>query len=428
MKTPKILAARAEKLTAYYQQNYPKLAPLAAQCFLNTIETTVRQLDDGEYFVITGDIPAMWLRDSSSQVGLYVRFAKEDEDLQAILESVIKKQAELVLRDPYANAFTAYTTDPSAGFEDHTEMKPGIWERKYEVDSLTAPIFLSYKYWKATGKTDIFDDEYKKAMETIVKVYRKEQDHSSSPYTFTRTNCPETDTLPCDGKGNPVACTGMTWSGFRPSDDRCIYGYLVPSNMAAAVAMKRLSGIANDVYQDAKLAKEAERLAEEIEAGIEKYGITDTEEFGRVYAYETDGMGHFTMMDDANVPSLLSIPYLGYRQRGDIVTENTRRFVLSKQNPFYFEGKYAQGIGSPHTPVGYIWHIALAMQALTSTDHEEILSLLDMLAETTAGTDYMHESFDPDDPDQYTRSWFAWANTLFAELLEDLMEQDFFNK
>ena len=428
MNVPKILTAQAENLTAYYEAHYPKLAPLAAQCFLNTIETTVRQLEDGRYFVITGDIPAMWLRDSSSQVGLYVRFAKEDEDLQEILESVIKKQGELVLRDPYANAFTAYETDASAGYEDDTLMLPGVWERKYEVDSLTAPIFLAYKYWKATGKETIFDEDYKKVLYTIAELYKKEQDHSASSYSFTRTNCPETDTLPCDGKGNPVAPTGMTWSGFRPSDDRCVYGYLVPSNMAAVVAMKELGEIAEKVYKDAALKALADNLAEEIEKGIEKYGITEVEGYGRVYAYETDGMGHYVLMDDANVPSLLSIPYLKYRERGDELTENTRRFILSENNPFYCKGKYAQGIGSPHTPEGYVWHIALAMQALTSTDREEVLSMLEMLADTNAGTNYMHESFDPDAPENYTRSWFAWANTLFAELLEDLMEEDFFDQ
>ena len=428
MNIPKILTAQAEKLAAYYEAHYPKLAPLAAQCFLNTIETTVRQLEDGRYFVITGDIPAMWLRDSSSQVGLYVRFAKEDEDLQEILESVIKKQGELVLRDPYANAFTAYETDASAGYEDDTLMLPGVWERKYEVDSLTAPIFLAYKYWKATGKETIFDEDYKKVLYTIAELYKKEQDHSASSYSFTRTNCPETDTLPCDGKGNPVAPTGMTWSGFRPSDDRCVYGYLVPSNMAAVVAMKELGEIAEKVYKDAALKALADNLAEEIEKGIEKYGITEVEGYGRVYAYETDGMGHYVLMDDANVPSLLSIPYLKYRERGDELTENTRRFILSENNPFYCKGKYAQGIGSPHTPEGYVWHIALAMQALTSTDREEVLSMLEMLADTNAGTNYMHESFDPDAPENYTRSWFAWANTLFAELLEDLMEEDFFDQ
>ena len=426
MEIPESLLGQADKLQKYYEKNYPSLAPLVRGCFLNTIETTVKQQEDGSYFVITGDIPAMWLRDSAAQVGLYTRFAAKDARLQTILESVILKQAELVLRDPYANAFTAKEEDPSAGYPDDTLMLPGVWERKYEVDSLTAPINLAYKYWKATGKTGFFNDTWKKASEKILEVYKREQDHSASDYSFTRTDCPETDTLPCDGKGNPVVHTGMTWSGFRPSDDRCVYGYLIPSNMAAVVALRSLKEIAQEVYKDNDLAKRASELADEIDAGIEKYGITEHPVYGRIYAYETDGQGNYVLMDDANAPSLLGIPYMGYRDRGDEVTENTRRYILSKDNPYYHEGKFAKGIGSPHTPEGYIWHIALTMQALTSNDREEILSMLDMLSKTHAGTNFMHESFDPDEPDKYTRSWFAWANTLFAELLENLMEEDFY--
>ena len=426
MTVPSGLLEQADRLQAYYETHFPSLAPLVKGCFLNTIETTVQQLDDGGYFVITGDIPAMWLRDSGSQVGLYTRFAAQDPDLQAILESVISRQANLVLRDPYANAFTALESDPSAGYPDDTLMLPGVWERKYEVDSLTAPIMLAYKYWKATGKTGFFDDTWKQAAEAILNLYRVEQNHADSDYYFRRTDCPETDTLPCGGLGNPVARTGMTWSGFRPSDDRCVYGYLIPSNIAAVVALKELKEIAEQVYGDHVLAERALSLAEEIESGIEHYGIVDHPVYGPIYAYETDGLGNTVLMDDANAPSLLGIPYLGYRKRGDEVTENTRRFILSHDNPYYYEGKYAKGVGSPHTPDGYVWHIALTMQALTSTDRSEILSILEMLSQTHADTNFMHESFDPDEPAKYTRSWFAWANTLFAELLQNLMEEDFF--
>ena len=335
MTVPSGLLEQADRLQAYYETHFPSLAPLVKGCFLNTIETTVQQLDDGGYFVITGDIPAMWLRDSGSQVGLYTRFAAQDPDLQAILESVISRQANLVLRDPYANAFTALESDPSAGYPDDTLMLPGVWERKYEVDSLTAPIMLAYKYWKATGKTGFFDDTWKQAAEAILNLYRVEQNHADSDYYFRRTDCPETDTLPCGGLGNPVARTGMTWSGFRPSDDRCVYGYLIPSNIAAVVALKELKEIAEQVYGDHVLAERALSLAEEIESGIEHYGIVDHPVYGPIYAYETDGLGNTVLMDDANAPSLLGIPYLGYRKRGDEVTENTRRFILSHDNPYY---------------------------------------------------------------------------------------------
>lgn len=426
MKIPAALTKQAEKLEAYYSVHYPPLAPLVKQCFLNTIETTVRQLEDGSWFVVTGDIPAMWLRDSTAQVELYTRFAREDEELQEILEGVIRKQAEQVLADPYANAFNPDDTDPDRGWKDETKRGPLIWERKYEVDSLCAPVWLAYAYWKATDRTGFFSAQWLDMLKTVICVFRLEQDHSRSEYSFQRHDCPESDTLPCEGRGTPVALTGMTWSGFRPSDDRCMYGYLIPSQIMAVCAMRKGAEIAEAVYGDAGTASDARSLAEEIEEGIRKYGIVKHPVFGEIYAYEVDGLGNVNLMDDGNSPSLLGIPYLGYAEADDPLYQRTRSYVLSRENPYYYEGKMAKGMGSPHTPAGYVWPIGLTMQALTSTDREEILGILKMLSETHAGTNYMHESFDPDDPEVYTRPWFAWANTLFAELLENLMEREFF--
>ena len=255
-------------------------------------------------------------------------------------------------------------------------------------------------------------------------MFKKEQNHfQASAYFFNRENCPQTDTLPCEGKGNEVVYTGMTWSGFRPSDDRCIYGYLVPSNMMAVCALKKAAQMANEGYEDTKLESECRSLAFDIDEGIKEHGVYSHEKFGEIFAYEVDGKGGILLMDDANSPSLLAAPYLGYISAENEIYKNTRSFILSHNNPWYFEGRAAKGIGSPHTGTNKIWHIALCMQALTSTDEEEIKSCIDMIIGTDADTRLMHESFDKDDATDFTRPWFAWANSLFAELMIRLIEK-----
>lgn len=426
MKIPDILLKKADKLQQYYEANYPALAPLARQCFLNTIETTVKQLEDGSYFVITGDIPAMWLRDSSAQVRPYVRFAREDAYLQSILESIIEKEAYMVCLDPYANAFNE-SANGARLFDDETKLNDHVWERKYEVDSLCAPLYLAYTYWHTTGINRIFTEQMHEMIRVIVEVLSLEQDHRQSEYFFRRYGCPETDTIPHMGKGRPVNVTGMTWSGFRPSDDHCEFNYLIPANMMAHQSMLYAAKICRAGYQDEALAARCSELAQEIRNGIDYYAIVNHPKYGKMYAYETDGYGNYILMDDANSPSLLALPYLGCCDKEDSIYQNTRRFVLSSDNPYYNQGIEAEGVGSPHTPEGYVWHIGIIMQALTSTNPLEIKKCLHFLSKTHAGTNYMHEAFNPNNPKEYTRSWFAWANTLFAELLVDLMEEDFFD-
>lgn len=424
LETPSVLKEHADALGRYYSAACPQLAPLAGPAFLNTVETTVQKLDDGSYFVITGDIPAMWLRDSSAQLVNYVPFAKESPEVREILEGAIATQAKDVCLDPYANAFNACPN--GRGFKDITQRNPSVWERKFEVDSLCAPIFLLYQYWKETGYTTPFTPTVHAMLETVAATFTCEQEHVNSPYRFQRPGGPDIDTLPNEGFGTPVAPTGMIWSGFRPSDDRCEYGYLIPSNIMACVAMKKAAEISAEIYHDDALTARCHTLMEDVERGIKTYGIVQHPAFGPIYAYETDGFGHYNLMDDANSPSLLSLPYLGFCDGDDPIYQNTRRFILSSENPYYFTGAYASGIGSPHTPSGYIWHISLIMQALTTNDRAEIQTCLDMLIRTHAGTNQMHEAFDPDDPTQFTRPWFAWANTLLAQLLEKLMREDFF--
>ncbi len=423
MEIPKILLQKADEITEKLKAKYPELAPFFKGCFLNTIETTVTKLDDGGYFVITGDIPAMWLRDSAAQLTHYIRYANEDEYLKEIIRSVIARQAEFVCLDPYANAFNAAPNNHS--HKDDTDFHHSlIWERKYEVDSLCAAIYLAHQYYTETLDMSIFTEKLHEMLENILIIFKQEQNHfEASTYYFRRSDCPETDTLPNDGNGNPVAYTGMTWSGFRPSDDRCVYGYLVPANMMAVCALKKAAELASVGFDDTRLESECRSLAFDIDEGIKAHGIYEHPRFGNIYAYEVDGLGGIRLMDDANSPSLLSAPYLGYTDKDDEVYMNTRKFILSASNPWYFEGVAAKGIGSPHTGSNKIWHIALAMQALTSNDDKEIEECIRMLTTTHAGTYLMHESFDKDDDTMFTRPWFAWANSLFAELMIRLAEK-----
>lgn len=396
----------------------PEIAAAFERCFTNTLATSIQTMPDGTTFVITGDIPAMWLRDSSAQVNPYLPLIAEDTALRQVIAGLIKRQTACLLLDPYANAF-----NPEANGHGHTadqpRQSPWVWERKFELDSLCYPIRLAYAYWKNTGDTSPLNKDFYLALEKILEVMQLEQHHEHSTYSFER---PEplllpTDTLLNAGRGTPVAYTGMVWSGFRPSDDACTYGYLIPSNMMAVVELEHLAEMMTTIFSDPALSARALQLRSEIEAGINQHAILEHPEFGKIYAYEVDGLGNALIMDDANIPSLLSIPYLGYRPNTDPIYQNTRRLLLSHHNPHYHVGRYANGISSPHTPGKRVWTLSMAMRGITSTDPQEAQAMLEMLLSTTAGTGLMHESFDPDHPEDFSREWFGWANGLFAELV-----------
>ncbi|MGO4111631.1 glycoside hydrolase family 125 protein [Paenibacillus sp. YAF4_2] len=401
----------------------PKLLQLFKNCFPNTLETTTKLLNDGTTFVITGDIPAMWLRDSVEQVMHYVPFAKDDADLQRIIGGLIKLHMRNIVIDPYANAFNEMANDWHWNTDDKTDMSPWVWERKFELDSICFSMRLAFAYWKETGRADIFDADFKIAMRAAVDLWKREQYHfERSPYRFERDNGIMTDSLMNDGIGMPVNYTGMVWSGFRPSDDACDFHYNIPDNMFAVVTLRQMREIAEFVFRDLSFEQEMAKLEREINHGIQLYGIYRHPEFGPIYAYETDGFGNYCLMDDAGTPGLISIPYLGYVDGDDPIYQNTRRFALSKENPFYYEGTAAKGIGSPHTPPGYIWHMALSMQGLTANTDEEILAMIAVLEATDADTGFMHEGFHSDDPAVFTRKWFAWSNSLFSQLVYKAMK------
>ncbi len=401
----------------------PKLYETFENCYTNTLDTTVKEMPDGTTYVITGDIPAMWLRDSVAQVRPYLVLARQDRKIADLLAGLVKRQFFYIGIDPYANAFNEEANGNCWEHDDTDQMSDYIWERKYEIDSLCYPVQLAYLLWQQTGRTDQFDEAFWKGLETILDVWEREQYHEEcSSYYFRRKGSYFTDTLSRDGKGALVKSgTGLTWSGFRPSDDACTYGYLIPSNMFATVVLGYMVEIVSQVSGQSQrqkaIGKRAGKLRQQIREAIETIGITKTEDFGEIYAYEVDGYGQYNLMDDANVPSLLSMTYLGYEPKRPEVAENTRRFLLSDANPYYYKGTAAAGIGSPHTPPSYIWHIALAVEGLTSTDKQEQKRILNTLLETDGGKALMHEGFHADDPGRYTREWFSWANAMYCELL-----------
>ena len=419
---PKSVTEHIDEVAKKLAKN-PKLEKLYRNCYPNTLETTAEIMPDGSTFLYTGDIPAMWLRDSTAQVTHYLPLTKDDPEIRSIIRGLIVRQLACIRIDPYANAFNI-ESNGHGHTEDVPKNDPWVWERKYEIDSLCYPFRLAYLYCKQSGDTSIIDEDFIATAKTVVDLWITEQHHfEKSPYTFQRLNTRWIDTLHNGGKGYPVNFTGMTWSGFRPSDDSCTFGYLIASNMFASVVLKYIDELLTEQgFDDEEFLTKIRNLREEIEYGIRTYGTCLHPKYGRIFACETDGFGNYVLADDANVPSLLSAPYLGYCDANDPVYVNTRKFILSSDNPFFFSGKEGAGVGSPHTPKNFIWHIALSMQGLTSTDPEEIKALIDLLVATDADTGYMHEGFNADDASDFTRPWFAWSNSIFAEFIEFALE------
>lgn len=350
---------------------------------------------DGTTFVSTGDIEQEWLRDSSAVMTPYIGLAVTDGYVRSMLRGAIARQGKYMLIDPYANAFTS----------DYQ-----IAERKFEMDSLLYPIRFAYLYWKATSDRSVFTPELQRALAVALRTIRIEQHHAArSHYRH-----PE---LANNGMGTRVAYTGLVWTAFRPSDDAARYQYNIPDNMFAVVVLHELTEIERSVYRNKAMTQESWGLSVQIRSAIERYGIVNEPGFGRIYAYEIDGFGHANLMDDANIPSLVSAPYFGYVGVHDVVYQATRKFALSLRDPYYFQGKYAAGIGSPHTPHGYVWPLALVVEAITSTDQSEIDRVMGYIAASDTGDHRLHESFNADWPESYTRDDFAWPNALFAQLM-----------
>jgi len=396
-------------------------------CYPNTLDTTVEL---GEWqgkpdtFVITGDIDAMWLRDSCAQVWPYLPLISSDKPLQTLVQGLINRQVQCVLLDPYANAFYKDGSRISEWEGDRPKLLPGVHERKWEIDSLCYVVRLAHGYWKQSGDTSVFDADWDRAMRQIVETFRTEQrKNGDSPYYFTRMTTWTIDAPPFSGKGHLIKPVGLIASMFRPSDDSTVFPFLIPSNLFAVQALRELESIYRIVKKDLSFAQECNQFADEVEGAIREYAVVNHLNFGEIYAYEVDGFGNRLFQDDANVPSLMSLAYLGVHKPDDPIYKRTRRFLLSENNPYFFKGKAAEGQASPHSGRRRIWPMGIILRAMTSTEDAEILQCLRMLKSTHAGTGFMHEAFDMDDPADFTRKWFAWANTLFGELIIKLYHE-----
>ena len=404
-----------------------RLRWMFANCFPNTLDTTVHYREDEEgnpdTYVYTGDIPAMWLRDSGAQVWPYVQLCGNDPALRKMIAGVIRRQFRLINIDPYANAFNDGPTGAGedVGYPGHVQ-DPWVFERKWEIDSHCYPIRLAHHYWKTTGDESVFDAEWVAAMRNILATLRDQQmKEGPGDYTFLRVTDRQLDTRCHVGRGNPVKPVGLISSAFRPSDDATTFGFLVPSNFMAVSSLRKAAEILSTVNGESELAAGCTALADEVAAALQQHAVVEHPVYGKIYAFEVDGFGSVQLMDDANVPSLLAMPYLGDVERTDPVYENTRRFVWSTDNPYFWRGPAGEGIGGPHIGVEMIWPMSIMMRAFTSTDDAEIRDCIIALMTTDAGTGFMHESFSRHDAADFTRAWFAWQNTLFGELILKLV-------
>lgn len=404
----------------------PEVAWLFENCYPNTLDTTVQLGEvDGkpDTFVITGDIDAMWMRDSSAQLQTYVHLTPKDAGLRRVFHGAFQRQARCILIDPYANAFMKDPTALSSlsARNDLTDMRPGVAERKWEIDSLCYPMRLAHAYWTATRDKTPFDELWARGMARAVATLRDQQRlEGPGPYHFQRRDPSPTETLMLGGYGAPTRKVGLIHSGFRPSDDACVYPFLIPSNLFAVSALGMLATVLREARGDAAGARDCEALAAAVRQALDAHGRMPDGKGGEVWAFEVDGYGNAVFMDDANVPSLSALPMLGAVSRDDPTYRRTAALAWSARNPYFFSGTAAQGIGGPHVGMDMIWPMSIITRALMSDDDAVIRQCLGWLKNTHAQTGFMHESFHKDDPAKFTRSWFAWANGLFGDLILDL--------
>ncbi|EPS36081.1 hypothetical protein H072_10469 [Dactylellina haptotyla CBS 200.50] len=437
------------------------LARLFENCYPSTLDTTVRWhvdrdagsnsgivgglVDDSpavkgpQSFIVTGDINAEWLRDSTNQLAGYIPLIKKDEKLKTLVLGAINTQAEYVIESPYCNAFQpprdSHVKPANNGQDDAVHPAydyRAVFECKYEIDSLANFLSLANQYYAQTGDLSFVTDRFTLAVEAVLAVLFEQSIGTFSEsgslqfpgYTFQRNTNIGTETLPLGGRGNPLnQNSSLIRSAFRPSDDACILQYFIPGNAFMSVELGRIAKVLKKGNQ-AGLAEKAQQWSDAIANGVKEHGIVEDAVFGKVYAYEVDGYGSRILMDDANLPSLLSLPKLGWTTMDDPIYQNTRKMILSRQgNPYFLEGWVFKGIGGPHIGLKHAWPMSVLMQAMTSDDDVEIMEALNSVKRVSARLGLINESINVNRAGDYTRSWFAWANSVFAQAILDLAKR-----
>ncbi|KAL8669663.1 MAG: hypothetical protein Q9168_005759 [Polycauliona sp. 1 TL-2023] len=434
------------------------LARLFENAFPNTLDTTVRWHDDGkagkpkkhnayaledeghwdgpQSFIVTGDINAEWLRDSTNQLLQYQTLAKKDKQLENLILGAINTQAEFVIESPYCNAFQppppSQVPPDSNGQDDavHPVYEPTkVFECKYEIDSLANFLALGNQFHKSTGSKEFLHDRWYLALDTLLEVLEEQARPTFDPetgsftrnqYLFKRRTSAGTETLSLAGAGNPLnGGTGLIRSAFRPSDDATILGFFIPGNALMSVELKRTAAMLKAAGKS-KLAEKLQTRGESIEKGIWEHGVVIHKWYGKIFAFEVDGYGSSIIMDDANLPSLLSLPLMGFVEKDNEVYQNTRKMILEQAgNPYYFKGRAFAGIGGPHIGLQHVWPMSRLVQAMTSDDDEEISDALHAVRDSSR-LGLIHESIHVERITDYTRSWFAWANSVFAQTILDV--------
>ncbi|KAF2829233.1 hypothetical protein CC86DRAFT_368285 [Ophiobolus disseminans] len=434
------------------------LARLFENAFPNTLDTTVRwHVDETakhktskkswdaaawkgpQSFIVTGDINAEWLRDSTNQLQQYQLLAKKDKDIHQLILGAINTQSEYVIESPYCNAFQPPAPSGLAptfqgdGDNVHPSYEQSfVFECKYELDSLAHFLSLSNQFYNHTRSTEFVNTRWLLALETLLNVLTEQSkgtfnektgSYQGNEYIFQRQTSTGTETLGLSGVGNPLnSGTGLVRSAFRPSDDATILGYFIPANAMISVELKRTATLLTKTSHKT-LAKQVQKWGETIEKGVMEHGVVSHKKYGDVFAFEVDGYGSHILMDDANLPSLLALPLLGFVDTANPIYKNTRKMILSKAgNPYYLTGDDFNGIGGPHVGLTSAWPMSVLVQAMTSDDDEEIMRCLGAV-KNVSRNGLIHESVNVDYGRTYTRSWFAWANSVFAQTVLDLAQR-----
>lgn len=434
------------------------LARLFENAFPNTLDTTVRwhvdetakhkfsknSWEDAAWkgpqsFIVTGDINAEWLRDSTNQLAQYQLLAKKDKSIHKLILGAINTQAEYVIGSPYCNAFQP---PPPSGLSptfqgDGDNVHPiyeesFVFECKYELDSLAHFLSLSNQFHNHTGSTEFLNSRWLLALDTLLNVLTEQSkstfnektgSYQGNEYTFQRQTNIGTETLGLSGIGNPLNYgTGLVRSAFRPSDDTTILGFLIPANAMISVELKRTARILKAAGKK-NIAQQVHEWGDTIEKGVWEHGVVMHKKHGEVFAFEVDGYGSHILMDDANLPSLLALPLLGFTDTKNQIYQNTRKMILEKSgNPYYLTGDEFSGIGGPHVGLKNAWPMSVLVQAMTSDDDQEITNCLNAV-KNVSRNGLIHESVNVDYAQTYTRSWFAWANSVFSQTILDLAQR-----